>query len=73
MVPGQKGFYRYTVYNNKTDFPVIVDGTARECAKAMGLTISSFYSAVSRSGTEKYKKWHITKDFADDLEQEEDA
>ncbi len=49
----------YTIYNNKTDMPVIIDGTARECAKAMGMTLSSFRSAVTHAKTGKVKKWHI--------------
>ena len=27
----------YTVYDNRTDMPIIIDGTAKECAKAMGI------------------------------------
>ena len=56
-----KGTYEklYTVYNNKTDMPIIIDGTAEECAKAMGMTLSSFYSAVTHSRTAKIKKWYI--------------
>jgi hypothetical protein len=39
--------------------PVIIDGTAKECAKAMKMTLSSFYSAVTHSRTAKIKKWYI--------------
>jgi hypothetical protein len=50
----------YTVYNNKTDFPVIVDGTAEECAAAMGLaTVGNFYSTVMRVRDGRLKKWSI--------------
>lgn len=56
---------RYTVYNNKTDFPVIVDGTAQECAKAMGMTIDSFYCALARfkrpRKTQRDLKWTFVK------------
>ena len=49
----------YTVYNNKTDMPVIIDGTAEECAKAMGIKLCSFYPAVRHAKTGKTKKWYI--------------
>lgn len=49
----------YTVYDNKTDMPVIIDGTAKKCAKAMGMALSSFYSAVTHSKTGKIKRWYI--------------
>ena len=39
----------YTVWNNKTDELVILDGTSKECAKAMGITIQSFYSYLCKS------------------------
>lgn len=56
-----KGAYGklYTVYNNKTDMPVIIDGTAEECAKAMGIKVSSFYPAVTRTKKGQQKKWYI--------------
>lgn len=38
---------RFTVYDNSTDFPVIVCGTSRECAKAMGVALPTFYSVLS--------------------------
>ena len=49
----------YTVYNNKTDMPVIIDGTAEQAAKAMKMSIKSFYPAVTHAKTGKIKKWHI--------------
>ncbi|MBO7240216.1 MAG: hypothetical protein J6V23_07020 [Bacteroidaceae bacterium] len=39
--------------------PVIIDGTAEECAEAMGITLKSFYSAVTHAKTGKIKKWYI--------------
>ena len=38
---------RYTVYDNKTDFPVIVCGTAEECARVMGVDMNTFYVNIS--------------------------
>jgi hypothetical protein len=60
----------FTVYNNKTDFPVIVDGEARECAKAMGISELSFYYTVNRVKAGKNKKWTILKSYIDDLEED---
>lgn len=39
----------YTVWDRKTDELVILDGTSKECAKAMGITIQSFYSYLCKS------------------------
>lgn len=49
----------YTVYNNKTDMPVIIDGTAEQAAKAMGISFKTFYSAVTFARNGRIKKWHI--------------
>ena len=49
----------YTVYNNKTDLPVIIDGTAEQTAKAMGMTLQTFLPTVSRSIRGINKKWYI--------------
>ena len=43
-----KELKRFTVYDNKTDMPVIVSGTAHEAAKAMGIKYDSFWSLYSR-------------------------
>ena len=49
----------YTVYDNRTDLPVIVDGTSREAAKAMGIGYGSFHPAVTRFRNGTSKRWHI--------------
>ena len=38
----------YTVYDASTE-EVIASGTSPQCAQALGLTLNSFYCAVSRS------------------------
>lgn len=53
--------YDYTVYLRKTDLPVAF-GSARECAVALGLTLGSFYSMVSRVATGRYKKYVVMKE-----------
>lgn len=56
----KKPYKLYTVYNNKTDLPVIVDGTAAECAAAMGLkNIGIFFNTVARVRSGYLKKWTI--------------
>ena len=51
----------YTVWNNTTDEVVIVDGNINECAKAMGVSVNSFYSIVTKSRKGIQKKWTIEK------------
>lgn len=63
---------RYTVYNRKTDMPVMIGGTARECAKAMGVTLPSFYSIYSRfknGRLDSGAKWEVFPDAPDSLEE----
>lgn len=60
-----RSFCVYTVYDNRTDFPIIVDGEARECAKVMGISIASFYPAVVRAKSGAIKRWHIEKRYLD--------
>ena len=62
---GTRAFIVYTVYNNKTDLPVIVDGEARECAAAMGVSLSTFYCAVCRARKGEIAKWHIESRYLD--------
>jgi hypothetical protein len=60
-----RSYIVYSVWNNETDELIIVDGEARECAKAMGLAFSSFYSAVSKARSGKVKKWTIKERYLD--------
>ena len=62
---------RYSVYSVKDDLPLIVGGTIPQCAKALGLTIDSFYSQASkqrhgRGHDGSKRKWKIIRD--DDTE-----
>jgi hypothetical protein len=41
----------YSVYNRRTDQPVIIHGMARDCAKAMGVTPATFYHYITRNRT----------------------
>lgn len=60
-----RSFIVYTVFNNKTDTHVIVDGEARECAKAMGVSLATFYCIVTRSRNKQISKWHVTSRYLD--------
>lgn len=51
----------YSVYSAKDDLPIVIYGTIKECANALGITVASFKSCASRqrkgkprSGITKY-------------------
>ena len=58
----------YSVYNRKTDEPVIIHGTTRECMAATNLTKSSFYTYVTctRYNNVKKRRYDIYVDEEDD-------
>ena len=62
----------YSVYDAKTDRPLIIYATSKECAKAMGITLNSFhrYLVRMRQGKIKPYKWAV---YEDDVGGEEDA
>lgn len=49
---------RYVLYDGKTT-QYIMEGTARECADYMGMTLRSFYQNKSRFRRGTYKKYEI--------------
>lgn len=53
--------FLFSVWNNITDEVVIIDGNNVECAKAMGISVKSFYSLVTKAKQGKSKKWTIEK------------
>lgn len=53
--------FHYTVYDNKTGFPIAVDKTSKECAEQMGIKFSSWYNCVNRCGNGSNKRWTILK------------
>lgn len=61
----------YTVYRNGTDELICLDAEASEAAKAMGISLSSFFSTYSRINNGTHKKWTILKDFYDELDETE--
>lgn len=52
---------RYTVYNEKTDEIIIVDGTVHECAKAMGIKENSFHHFIWKNNKGMKTKWAIVE------------
>ncbi len=54
-----RSYIVYSVWDNRTDTLVILDGEAKECAKAMNLSMSSFYSAVTKARNGSVKRWTI--------------
>lgn len=49
----------YTVYDAATGEEVLASGTSAQCAKALGMTLSSFYCAVTRSRTGAQSKYEF--------------
>jgi len=60
-----RSFIVYSVWDNRTDELVILDGEAKDCAKAMNLSISSFYSIVTKVKKGIVKKWTIKSRYLD--------
>ena len=50
---------RYTVYDNSTDFPIIVCGTAQECAARIGISVATFYVHKHSQKVGSYAPYHI--------------
>lgn len=65
-----RAFCVYSVWENKTDRLVCIDAEAREAADAMGISLSSFCSTISRTKNGTHKKWTIIRDFYDEIEEE---
>lgn len=67
----RKKLATYTVYDNRTDFPVVIGGTARECAAAMKISVGSFHTTYTKqkNGHPKAtRKWDIFRDEPGDME-----
>lgn len=57
---------RYTVVDNRTDFPVCVCATACEAKEKMGLkTMNSFYSTISKARSGKSNRWTVVEEDED--------
>lgn len=63
---------RYSVYDRRTEQPLIINGTAAECAKRLGMGLESFWVLVSRAHTGRgwqSKKYEIFDDEEDDIDE----
>lgn len=70
----RKNHFTYTVYDRRTDFPVIIGGTAKECAAAMKIYLGSFrtiYTKLKNGNKRATRKWEIFRDDPGDMEVEE--
>lgn len=70
ILPGARNFCRYSVYDNRTDFPLIIDGTAEECARVLNRSRDSFYSMVDRVRKGKNKRYTVLKRMVDEEDSE---
>ena len=57
MKMAKQQYKRYSVYDRKTDLPVIIHGTTGECMQAIGVSRATFWCYVThtRHGTRKCK------------------
>ncbi len=70
-VSGSRCFSRYSVYDNRTDDPIIIDGTADQCAKALKRSVNSFYCMVGRVRKGKNKRYTVLQRMADEEDEDE--
>ena len=61
--------YLYCVYRNSDDRLMILDGTANECAKGMGIEPQSFYVLWTRHGG-RNDRWTVTRKSRREIQQE---
>lgn len=64
----------YTVYDRRTDLPLIIGGTAQECAAAMKISTGSFhttYTKLKNGNKRATRKWEIFRDAPGDMEEDE--
>lgn len=51
----------YTVYDRRTDEIMITSGTVKECSKKLNITVSSFYTIVTRFNSGHSTRWGVIK------------
>lgn len=54
-----KNYTLYSIWNNKNDEVIIIDGTAKECAYALGTSEETFRSIAIKVKQGVIKKWTI--------------
>lgn len=68
---GRAPYRYYSVYKRRTDEPVVIHGTALECIKVMGVTMTTFYIYVTRTNKGFGKRKYDI--YVDDPEEVEDG
>ena len=64
----------YTVWRNKDDMLLILDGTAEECCRLLGMNKNSFYRLVCSTGNKGYGNMYtIRKANRDQIKREEES
>lgn len=75
FVPTNKGhrkgttgrrFCMYSVYDNRTDFPIVIDAPAPECARTLKRSLNSFYCLVNRVFKGKNKRYAVLRRYLDE-------
>lgn len=51
----------YSVWDNRTDELVILDGSAQVCANRLQITLNAFYALCYRARRGLFGRWHITQ------------
>ena len=59
-------FCMYSVYDNRTDLPIVIDAPAEECAQALKRSRNSFYCLVNRVLKGKIKRYTVLRRFIDE-------
>ena len=65
---GMHCYKRCSVYRQPDEFPLVIYGTTKECANAMGVSHHTFleYICRIRKGKWKSRKWIICEDEVDE-------
>ena len=61
-----RNFKRYCVWNKKTETLIAACATAKECAKAMNVSLSYFHAIPYFQSIGRCRKWDIESYFEDD-------
>lgn len=64
-----RSYVLYSIWDNRTDELVILDGTAQQCADMLRRSVNSFYATVSRAKSGFIKRWTITRIFLDEKDE----
>lgn len=72
---GAKGrrFCMYSIYDNRTDFPLVIDAPAEECARVLKRSRNSFYCLVSRVLNGRNKRYTVLRRFLDEEDSDADT